>query len=417
MSQDKPDPAETESRQSEVSSPDLPLSKGEVQDYVLGLEAQARGREASDDTVRAQAVAEGGAAVVSGRAGVADRYGRIAEMLQVSEDPTVALHKGLADIRLQADRGGAEGERLSGAIMEILNAIEEPKETRNKLVDLPKPVVETAGVSSSQTADQVEAAQQRIEQLTERERLLENIGKMSIGTVGMTESLQGSIARKLGEEIARRTQENGRSFETKAITVGFNTYREDSSRVQSVGIDGAGPAPEGVSFITLTEPIYEERERDRMVGGRFSRHTEVEKYKVKSGERPLIHNELVAGGSPEPAVHIQYEIRGRGLPGFIVGGRDGRPNSLQVDFDLPQSLAEELREKVVQDPGLIRAVVEKQLLDFGVPREMWEGGPDEDHRAIRPPYESCPPDHKLQVYAAGSGRGAVRERVDVPFSS
>lgn len=114
-----------------------------------------------------------------------------------------------------------------------------------------------------------------------------------------------------------------------------------------------------------------------------------EKKQTRAGKESVRTDEVVRGGSSEPACRFMYAtLDSRENQHYRdYSGRFGQ--ILLVDVAMPQSMADELRPFLEQNPRIAREIVERIMIEkMGIPRNAWESGDAATNRhALRPPYD------------------------------
>lgn len=120
------------------------------------------------------------------------------------------------------------------------------------------------------------------------------------------------------------------------------------------------------------------------------------------GREPVSHQEMVEGGSSEPATLVSYEACAlRGQEGWKVpDGRSGQ--MIRLDVVLPKSTADKLSTALESDPSLMHRLVEQAAIQkAGIPEAAWSDGDSATNgHHLRPPYE--------QWAAEAGGRSKIR---------
>lgn len=139
---------------------------------------------------------------------------------------------------------------------------------------------------------------------------------------------------------------------------------------------------EAVIFSPNVQTIYKTVTEMVESGGRFSRKTEQVSRKVADGQEPVMVTNMNTGTS-EPGVKVAYQFIGNGYnydgPSYDTqGGRPG--NVLVVETIVPQSIADDLRQIVSENPVAARDVARMIVLQNGISESDWDG-------LVKPPYE------------------------------
>lgn len=173
---------------------------------------------------------------------------------------------------------------------------------------------------------------------------------------------------------------------------------------------------EGVAFTPVMDDVLSQREvvtKQR----RFGRD-ETAQRQVKTGER----ERLVPGpdGRPEPAVQFSYAYD----PNQATAYRDDVPsyhdpasgragNQLIVGAVLPQSVADQLKTAIEQNPASARDVAERLVLERGgVDTDAWHGRGQYAGQPMRPPFEGTPATEPFHLVTAGQDGSPVVRTVD-----
>ncbi|MBI5135392.1 hypothetical protein HZA86_04145 [Candidatus Uhrbacteria bacterium] len=129
--------------------------------------------------------------------------------------------------------------------------------------------------------------------------------------------------------------------------------------------------------------------RERIVSGFLGIFKKVEKYqgteRKKVGRSPVLHSEVQANGSTEPAVFIIYRTVFR-APYKDYTGRSG--NYMEVAIAVPSSLGVLTLEHIRKDPQFAREIAKEFAMSLGMSSEQWESGDAEVGAArVCPPYK------------------------------
>ncbi len=120
--------------------------------------------------------------------------------------------------------------------------------------------------------------------------------------------------------------------------------------------------------------------------------------------QPVLHSEIVSAGKNEPAVRITYQIPQTEWRDYT--GRQGQ--CLSVEIVLPESIARAFSEQLIQDPALIRKVVEKVMKEKLLKdTSAWET-PQGKGDSLKPPYEkwdALPNGGRIYIQDGGQGSG------------
>ena len=160
-----------------------------------------------------------------------------------------------------------------------------------------------------------------------------------------------------------------------------------------------GGSAEAFLFTPDTTTRYKTVTKTVETGGRFRKKTEQVEEQVADGEvSTMVVNS--ATGQQEPGVKVAYQFNGNsrkesGQTVFYEGpayttesGRAG--NQLFIEATLPQSVAEKLRQGIVNNPELAREFARTLALNNGVTEEVWTN-------SVRPPYDQTPQGWKMTL--------------------
>lgn len=157
--------------------------------------------------------------------------------------------------------------------------------------------------------------------------------------------------------------------------------------------------PEALIFEPDTVTKYKTVQEEIETGGRFRKKTEQKTRTVPDGELPnMILNPDT--GKQEPGVKVSYQFMGNDNgtyskvvryegPTYITwNNRSG--NMLFVEATLPQSVANELHETALNDPGIARDFAKQLVLNNGISEGLWDS-------VVCPPYSELADDWQFAV--------------------
>lgn len=149
---------------------------------------------------------------------------------------------------------------------------------------------------------------------------------------------------------------------------------------------------EAVIFSPNVQTIYKTVTETVESGGRFSRKTEQVSRKVADGQESIMVTNMNTGAS-EAGVKVAYQFIGNGYnydgPRYDTqGGRPG--NVLVVETVVPQSIADNLRQIVSENPVAARDVARMIVLQNGISESDWDG-------LVKPPYEKLSTDWNIAI--------------------
>lgn len=149
---------------------------------------------------------------------------------------------------------------------------------------------------------------------------------------------------------------------------------------------------EAVIFSPNVQTIYKTVTETIESGGRFSRKTEQVSRKVADGQEPIMVTNMNTGAS-EPGVKVAYQFisNGYNYDGPRYDTQGGRPgNVLVVETIVPQSIADDLRRIVSENPVAARDVARMLVLQNGISESNWKG-------LVKPPYENLSADWNIAI--------------------
>lgn len=182
---------------------------------------------------------------------------------------------------------------------------------------------------------------------------------------------------------------------------GFNSFGDglpQSNRHHAEKLEYAGSA-EAFLFEPDTTTRYKTVTKNTETGGRFVKKTKQVAQQIPDGEiQTMVVNP--ATGQQEPGIKVAYQFngssrRGNGQTAFYEGlaymtesNRSG--NQLFVEATLPKSVADKLRQGVVDNPVLARVFAKTLALNNGITEQAWRNG-------VRPPYDQTPKDWEMTI--------------------
>lgn len=145
----------------------------------------------------------------------------------------------------------------------------------------------------------------------------------------------------------------------------------------------------GMNEAVCVEPLVEEVYGDVpvRVAGRFGIGTRTEMKRQKTGQKSVLHKQVIKGGSDEEAYSLVYYASDCGDRLYPV--YDGRfSNLIVLQTVVPKSVSEKVFAYIKQNPKFVRLVAQEIILnDTGIPRNAWSNGDEFIRYPLRPPYE------------------------------
>lgn len=251
-----------------------------------------------------------------------------------------------------------------------------------------QPIILSAIIPSE--ADPNSAAQQRVE----REKMIEEYLDLS----GI--SIHGGLGSKIGHDtmVGERVKDKKRNIESTL----YYKMKELSRSLGRPELDLYYSENKGVHEMVISQPLVKKQRIDtgevklvshqRQVGKTFLGKPKYETSETKEPvfeevNAPVIHSELVGGGTEEAATAITFRLVG-GSEYIDNSGRGGQ--QLVVELILPESKAIVLLQEIKNNPALSREFVYKAVTErSSIGKDGWNGEAviNRGH-SVEPPYDS-----------------------------
>lgn len=109
-----------------------------------------------------------------------------------------------------------------------------------------------------------------------------------------------------------------------------------------------------------------------------------------TGTRPILHNEVVSGGSDEPLASFNYNLEtGNTQASNLYKDEMGRPgNILYMTLLLPESVARKLMDELSENPRFVRKLADEVMMrKLGISEKALRYGVEGSHGPLRPSYK------------------------------